>query len=198
MIQNGLFTAVSTVVEHSSISSILFKSTFHTIHNHFIITFSWYHIVHSFLKKKSFLDTPELLFTDKTSARNSLEYCSLLRAGSPTSHLAQLDAAGKKAFNINGISHDEAESLGLSLRHRRQVGGISVFFHLISGLAPCPPPYFASPQVSLGRMQSTSNPLLLKLPTSRTAAYFHSFFPLFPTCGSTFHTLFNLILLSRS
>ena len=35
---------------------------------------------------------------------------------------------------IIGISRDEAESLGLSLSHRRQVGGLSVFYRLLSGL----------------------------------------------------------------
>ena len=64
-----------------------------------------------------------------------MEYHFPLWAGSPTSHLAQLDAVETKAFNIIGISRDEAESMGLSLRHRRRVGGLSVFSHLISGLA---------------------------------------------------------------
>ena len=69
-------------------------------------------------------------------------------AGSPASHLAQLEAVETKAFNIIGISRNEAKSMGPSLRHRRQADGLSVFFHLISGLAPsvlsvhcpCPPP----------------------------------------------------------
>ena len=63
-----------------------------------------------------------------------MEYCSLLLAGSPASHLAKLDAV--EIFKIIGISRDEAESMGLSLRHRRQVGGLSVFPHLLSGVAP--------------------------------------------------------------
>ena len=69
----------------------------------------------------------------------------------PASHLAQLDAVETKAFKIIGISRDEAESMGLTLRHCRQVGCLSVFYLLLSGFAPsapsvlCPPP-----QVSAG------------------------------------------------
>ena len=48
----------------------------------------------------------------------------------------RLHAVETKAFQIIGISHDEAESLGLSLSHRRQVGGLSVFYRLLFGLAP--------------------------------------------------------------
>ena len=52
-----------------------------------------------------------------------MEHCSLW-AGSPSSHLAQLDTVETKAFKIIGISHDEAESVGLSLRHYQQVDGL--------------------------------------------------------------------------
>ena len=65
-----------------------------------------------------------------------MEYCSSLWAGTPASHLAQLDAMETKAYKIIGMSHDEAESMGLLLSHRRQVGGLSVFYRLLSGLAP--------------------------------------------------------------
>ena len=50
---------------------------------------------------------------------------------------------------------------------------------------------------SVGHMRSTSNPYLVKLLKSRTTAHLHSFIPL-PICGTTFHTHFNLILLSCS
>ena len=63
-------------------------------------------------------------------------YCSPLWAGATISHLSQLDAMETKAFNIIGLSHDEAESMGLSLHHLQQVGGLSVLFRIISGLAP--------------------------------------------------------------
>ena len=95
---------------------------------------------------KSFLGTPELLSTDKAFICSLMDSCSLLWAGSPASHLAQLDAVETKAFKIIGVCHDEAETMGLSLCHRRQVCGLSIFFHLISDLAPsalsvlCPPP----------------------------------------------------------
>ena len=46
-----------------------------------------------------------------------------------------LDAVEIKAFKICGIFHDEAESMGLSISHHRQVGGLSVFYHLPSVLA---------------------------------------------------------------
>ena len=65
-----------------------------------------------------------------------MEYCSPLWAGAPSSHLSRLDAVETKAFRIIGISHDEAEPLGLSLSHHRQVGGLSVIYCLLSGFAP--------------------------------------------------------------
>ena len=65
-----------------------------------------------------------------------MEYCSPLWAGAPDSHLSRLDAVETKDFRIIGISRDEAESLGLSLSHRRLVGGLSVFYRLLSSLAP--------------------------------------------------------------
>ena len=43
-----------------------------------------------------------------------MEYYLPFCAGAPASHLAQLDTMETKAFAIMGISHDEAESLGLS------------------------------------------------------------------------------------
>ena len=53
-----------------------------------------------------------------------MEYCSLLWAGAPASHIAQFDTVETKAFKVIGISRDEAESMGLSLHHCRQVGGL--------------------------------------------------------------------------
>ena len=76
-----------------------------------------------------------------------MEYCSPLWAGAPASHLSRLHAVKTKAFRIIGIYCNVAESLGLSLSHRRQVGGLSFFHSLHSGLTPppalseiCPPP----------------------------------------------------------
>ena len=54
-----------------------------------------------------------------------MEYCSPIWAGAPASHLSRFHAVETKAFRIVGISRDEAESLGLSLSHHRQVGGLS-------------------------------------------------------------------------
>ena len=64
-----------------------------------------------------------------------MEYYSPLWAGAPASHLSRLHTVESKAFRIIGISRGEAESLGLSLSHLRQVGELSVFHHLLSGLA---------------------------------------------------------------
>ena len=41
-----------------------------------------------------------------------------------------------KGVKIIVISHDEAQIMGLSLSHRRQVGSLSVFYHLLSSLVP--------------------------------------------------------------
>ncbi len=97
---------------------------------------------------KSFLGTPELLTTYKAFICSSMEYCSPLWAGAPASHLARLHAVETKAFRIIGISRDEANSKGFSLTHRRQVGGLSVFYRLLSGLAPPSSLWALSPKYS--------------------------------------------------
>ena len=89
-------------------------------------------------RAKSFLSPPELLTTYKAFVCSLMEYCSPLWAGVPTFHLSWLHAVETKAFRIIGISRDEAESLDLSLSHRRQIGGLSIFYHLLSGLARTP------------------------------------------------------------
>ena len=65
-----------------------------------------------------------------------MEYHFPLWGGAHASHLAQLYAVETKAFRIIGNSCDEAESLGLSFSQRRQVGDLSVFYRLLSDLAP--------------------------------------------------------------
>ena len=72
--------------------------------------------------------TPELLSTYKAFIHSSMKSCSPLWAGYPASHLAMFDAMEAKAFNIMGISLNEAESLGQWLCLRWQVGGLSVLF----------------------------------------------------------------------
>ena len=68
-------------------------------------------------RAKSFLGPPELLTTNKALVHSLIEYCSPLCAGAPASELSLLHAVETKAFRIIGISHDEAESLGISLSH---------------------------------------------------------------------------------
>ena len=75
--------------------------------------------LHILLRTKSILGTPELLSTYETFIHSLMKYCSPLWVGSPASHLAQLDTMETKAFKIIGMSHDEAESMGLSLSHHR-------------------------------------------------------------------------------
>ena len=109
-----------------------------------------------------------------------MEDCSPLWAGAIASHLSWLHAVETKAFRIIGISRGEAESLGLSLSHRRQVGGLSVFFCVLNGLAPSALSAICPHQISAGCSRSANNPLLVKLPKSRITAHLHSFIPLFP------------------
>ena len=108
-----------------------------------------------------------------------MEYCSPLWAGAPASHLSRLHAVETRAFKIIGISRNEAESLGLSLNHRRLVGGLSVFYRLLSSLAPPALSAICPHHISTGRSRSANNPLLVKLPKSRITAHLHSFIPLF-------------------
>ena len=94
-----------------------------------------------------------------------MESFSPLSADSTASHLAHLDAVEIKAFKIIGISRVEAESMDLSLRHRRHVGGLSVFFCFLSGLAPsvlsvlCPPPDFCRAHTVHNQPSSGKNDL---------------------------------------
>ena len=108
-----------------------------------------------------------------------MEYCSPLWAGAPASHLSWLHAVETNAFRIIGISRDEAEPLGLSLSHCRQVGGLSVFYRLLSGLTPLTVSAICPHQISTRCSRSANNPLLVKLPKSRITAHLHSFIPLF-------------------
>ena len=87
--------------------------------------------------------------------------------------LLSLNAMETRAFKIIGISRDEAESMGLSLRHRRQVGGLFVFyrtsflvFHTLH--FPC----FAR-MLLQGHTRSTTNLLQVKLLNSRITAHLH-------------------------
>ena len=72
--------------------------------------------------------------------------------------------------------------MDLSLSHRRQVGRLSVFYHLLSGPTPsawnmlCPPSPF---WVTAGCTWSTNNLLLVKLPKSTITAHLSSFVPPF-------------------
>ena len=63
----------------------------------------------------------ELLSTCKAFIHSLTESCSSVWAGS---HLTLLEAMETNAFKIIGISNDEAESMGQSLHHRHQVGGL--------------------------------------------------------------------------
>ena len=130
-------------------------------------------------RAKSFLGPPELLTTYKPFVHSLMEYCSPLWAGAPASHLSRLHAVETKAFQIIGISRDEAESLGLSLSHHRQVDGLFVFYCLLSGLTPPALSAICPHHISAGHSRSANIPLLVKLPKSRITAHLHSFIPLF-------------------
>ena len=98
-----------------------------------------------------------------------------------------------------GISNDEADSVALSLSHRRQVSGLSVFYCLLSSLASSALSVLCPSEVSAGCMWSTSNPFSVKLQKSMITTHLHSFVPPFcPFRGTNFHNLFNVILSSRS
>ena len=104
-----------------------------------------------------------------------------------------------KAFRIIGMSRDEAESLGLSLSHRRQVGGLSVFYRLLSGLAsppPCSicdmsPLYFRR---ALKVRQQPPSGKTTKIMNHCSPSLFHSYFiPLFScVCNKLPHSLQSL------
>ena len=130
-----------------------------------------------------------------------MEYCSPLWAGAPAFHLSRLHAAETKAFRITGISRDEAESLGLSLCHCRQVGGLSVFYRLLSGLAPPPPPCSVcemSPPYFRRALRVRPQPpsgKTTKIKNQCSTSLFHSSFS--PPLEKNSLTLFNPILPSR-
>ena len=140
---------------------------------------------------KSFLGTPDLLTTYKAFIPSLMEYSSFLWAGAPASHLSQLHTMETKAFMIIGISHDEAESLVLSLSHCRQVGGLSVFYSFLSSLAPPALSAICPTHISAGCSWSASNPLLdktTKIKNHCSPSLFHSSFFL-PFWNKLPHTL---------
>ena len=155
-------------------------------------------VVQILCRAKSFLGPPELLTTYKAFVCRLMEYCSPFWAGPPASYLSRLHAVETKAFMIIGISRNEAESLGLSLSHRRQVGGLSLIYRLLSGLAHPALSAICPHHIYAGTSRSANNPLLVKLPKSRITAHLHSFIPLFSAFGINPLTLFNPILPSRS
>ena len=109
------------------------------------------HRARSFLGQSEHLKTYDaFIHVTRRGLWSFMEYCSPLWAGTPASHLAQFDAVETKAFKIIGISHDEAESMGLSLYQRIQVGGLAVFYHLIFGLVPSVLSWLCPSQVSGG------------------------------------------------
>ena len=128
---------------------------------------------------KAFLGTNELLSTCKAFIHSSMEYFSHLWAGSPASHLAQLHTMETKAFKITGTPHNEAESMGLSLHHHGQVGGLSVFYCLLSGLVPSALSVLCPSKVSAGLTASTIIAPLVNPPKFRITAHLHSFLRLF-------------------
>ena len=123
-------------------------------------------------------------------ARCYREDCSPLWAGARSSHLSQLHAVETKAFRSIGISRDEAESLGLSLSHRTQVGGLSVFPCFVCALFP---QYFPR---ALKVCQQPPSGETAKIKNQCSPSLFHSSFS--PTFEINSHTLFNPILPSRS
>ena len=97
----------------------------------------------------------------------------------PVTLTSQAPSRPSKALKIIGISHDEAECLGLLLSHHRHIGSLSVFSHLLFGLALFALSWFCPSQISAWYTWSASNPLLVKLPKPRCTAHLHSFVPLF-------------------
>ena len=123
-----------------------------------------------------------------------MECCSPFWAGSPASHLSQLDTLETKTFKIIGISCAGAEYVGLSLCHHRKVGGLRLlpppFWSCALCFVPPPPGFCAAYTVH-------HQPLLVKLPISRINTSTHLFL-FFPVCETNFHILFNLVLPYRS
>ena len=120
-----------------------------------------------FHRTKSFLSTPELRSTYKAFIRSLKEDCSPLEAVFPASHLVQLDAMETKAFKTIVVFCNEAELMGPSRRHCKQVGDPSVCSSLFSGLSSSALSMLYPPQVSAGHTRSIIKLLLVKLPKSR-------------------------------
>ena len=105
-----------------------------------------------------------------------MEYCSPLWADAPASHIALLDAVESNALKIIGTSRDNVKCLSLLLSPRRQVGGLSVFYLQLFGLASSALCWICPSQVSVGCL-SARNSVLVKLPNPRLTAHLHSFVP---------------------
>ena len=110
-----------------------------------------------------------------------MEYCPLLWAGTPASHLSVLDCLESKALKINGISHDEAEAQGLLLSHHKQVSSFCflqpiIWYCNLCSLSPLTLPVHSR---SAGCKHSPNIPLLVGLPKSWPSSHINSFIPYF-------------------
>jgi len=84
----------------------------------------------------SFIGKSELLTVCKTFVCSLMEYCFLLWAVAPVSHLSVLDSVESKVLKKIGFFHDEAEAQCVLLSHCRQVSGLFIFCNLFSNIAP--------------------------------------------------------------
>ena len=105
-----------------------------------------------------------------------MEYCSPLWAGPPASHLSPLHVVETKAFRIIGTSCDEAESLGFSLSHRRQVGGLCLLPSPLRMSPPPPPPPPPYLRRALKDHQKLSSGETTKIKNHCSPSLFHSSF----------------------
>ena len=110
----------------------------------------------------SFIGKSELLTVCKTFVCSLMEYCFLLWAVAPVSHLSVLDSVESKVLKKIGFFHDEAEAQCVLLSHCRLVSGLFIFCNLFSNIAPSALsflwPFPAIPQYTC----SSINPLIVK------------------------------------
>lgn len=129
-------------------------------------------------RARRFFTPPQLLTLYKAQIRPTLEYCSHVWGGAPSSSLALLDRVQRKAVRL--IADPSLTSNLQPLAHRRAVSSLSLFYRYYHGfcsqelstLVP-PPPTF----VRQSRSQTSRHPYQVSLKTCRTTAFKSSFFP---------------------
>jgi hypothetical protein len=134
------------------------------------------------LRCSHYLPPPALLAAYKNFVRSSMEYCSPVWAGGPSTDLALLSRIQRRALWACGVDPDNGRLCGQlsvqSLAHRRTVSSLCLLHRMVTGKAPEPlsrlcPPLFVAPRATRSALHA--HPHRLTVHRSRTSRQASSF-----------------------